>query len=133
MGEGHALFAFLHPIDGVVLFDHIHDSGQSGGGSQAIQVVIQVFEIHSAGFEQDFPPDLGHQGTVGTAAIAQGDREIFLDAYKTFLCVVYAAITQTVTVRAQIFADGVFICQLCAERQGTFRVCIVQTFAAVWT
>ena len=131
MRQRHALLAFLHAVDGVVLLDHVHNAGKPGGRRQPVQIVVQVLKVHPAGLEQYLAPGLGHQRAVGAAAVAQRHGEIFLDAHKPLFLVVHAAVAQPVAVGAQVFANGVFARQLGAKGQRALRVFVVQAFAAM--
>ena len=131
VGQGHPLLALLHGVDRVVFLDNVQNRGQAGGRGQAVQIIVQVLEIHAAGLEQDLLVLLGHQRAGGTAAIAECDREIFLDEDKPLLGVQHAAVGQTVTVGAQVGTHGVLVAQLCAEGQRAFRVAVFQRAPAV--
>ena len=124
VGQGHALLAFLHSVDRVVFLHDVQNRGQAGGGGQVFQIIVQVLEVHAAGLEQDFFFLFGHQGTGGAAAIAERDREIFLDEDKTFFVVQYAAVGQAVTVGAQVRAHGVLAAQLGAKGQCALGVAV---------
>ena len=65
-----------------------------------MQVVVQVLKIHTAGFKKHLFPVLGHQRTVGAAAIAEGDGEILFDEDELFFFVQDTAVGQAVTVGA---------------------------------
>ena len=131
MRQRHALLALLNAVDGVVLLDHVHNAGKPGGRRQPVQIVVQVLKVHPAGLEQHLAPGLGHQRAVGAAAVAQRHGEIFLDAHKPLFLVVHAAVAQPVAVGAQVFANGVFACQLGAKGQRALRVFVVQALAAM--
>ena len=100
MRQGHALFAFFDGVDGVVFFHHVQNRVQTSRGGQIVQVVVQILKIHPAGFKKHFFPVLGHQRTVGAAAIAEGDREILFDEDELFFFIQDTAVGQAVTVGA---------------------------------
>ena len=131
MRQGHALFAFLHSVDGVVFLHHVQDGVQAGGRGEVMQIVVQVLKVHPAGLEQHFFPLFGHQRALGAAAVAKGNGEILFDEDELLLLVQNAAVSQAITVGAQIGADGVPARQLGAQRQGALRVAVLQRAPAV--
>ena len=131
MRQGHALLALLHGVDRVVFLHNVQDRGQAGGRGQVFQVVVQVLEVHPARLEQDLLLLLGHQRTVGAAAVAECDREIFLDEDEFLFGVQHAAVGKTVTVGTQIGAHRVPAAQLGAQRQRALGVAVFQRAPAV--
>ena len=131
MRQGHALLALLHGVDRVVFLHNVQNRGQAGGRGQVFQVIVQVLEVHPARLEQDLLLLLGHQRTVGAAAIAECDREIFLDEDEFLFVVQHAAVGKTVTVGAQISAHRVPAAQLGAQRQRALGVAVFQRAPAV--
>ena len=131
MRQGHALFAFLHSVDGVVFLHHVQDGVQAGGRGEVMQIVVQILKVHPAGLEQHFFPLFGHQRSLGAAAVAKGNGEILFDEDELLLLVQNAAVSQAITVGAQIGADGVPARQLGAQRQGALRVAVLQRTPAV--
>ena len=131
MRQGHALLALLHGVDRVVFLHNVQNRGQAGGRGQVFQDVVQVLEVHPARLEQDLLLLLGHQRTVGAAAVAECDREIFLDEDEFLFVVQHAAVGKTVTVGAQIGAHRVPAAQLGAQRQRALGVAVFQRTPAV--
>ena len=91
-----------------------------------MQIVVQILKVHPAGLEQHFFPLFGHQRSLGAAAVAKGNGEILFDEDELLLLVQNAAVSQAITVGAQIGADGVPARQLGAQRQGALRVAVLQ-------
>ena len=131
MGQGHALLSFLHRVYGVVFFHHIQNLRKAGCRGDAVQVIVQIFEIHPAGFEQHFPALFGHQVAIRAAAIAQRYREILFDQHKPTFIIIHTAVAQAVAVGALVFTHGVMPAQLGAKGQRAFGVMVFQGLAAV--